>query len=203
MAVTLEKLKNAVIVKLGEQADDGMLENLVDTINAGLQEMATEVDWPWLIRSDTFDTVVDQVDYDTPANCTRVRSLNIRNALLSPKQYEELIDWDGIRDEPRYYMVENNTITLAPKPANVQTVTIKYVVAEAELAADSDECFVPDWYLDLAATFCVIKEAERRRDATLTKMYEVARDRWVQKVRDNTIRTKDVPYIRTRPDWVQ
>lgn len=200
MAVTLAQLKQAVIVKMGETSDDGMLENLVDTINAGLQEMATDYDWPWLLRSTTFTTAANDAEYDTPANCTRIRTLSILSAPLGVKQWEELLDYEGVTDQPRYYNIENTTIQLAPTPNAVYTVRVKYVVAEAVLEIDADECFVPDYYSDFAAVYCALKEAERRRDTVLVNLLEASRQRWMKRIQDNITRTKELPYIRTRPD---
>lgn len=201
MAVTLGQLKSAVITKLGETSDDGMLQNLTDTINAGLQQMATEYDWPWLLRKTTFATAASTSDYDTPANCTRIRRLAIGANVLQVRQDEDLLYWDEVTDLPYYYNVENDTITLAPTPDAVYTVKVKYVVAEAVLSSDSDEAFVPDWYADLAAIYGALEEARRRRDQVLVNLLEQSRQQWVKRISDNIQRTKDLPEIRTRSDF--
>lgn len=200
MAVTLADLKQAVIVKMGETSDDGMLANLTDTINAGLQEMATERDWPWLLRSTTFTTTAGVDGYNTPTNATRISLLSIEADPLVVKQEEELLDFYNVQDRPRYYFVENTTITLAPTPNDVYTVRVKYVIAEAVLSADSDQSSVPNYYKDFAAVYCATKEAERRHDTVMVGLLEQSRQRWIKRIEDNVARTKDLPYIRTRPD---
>lgn len=201
MAVTLGQLKAAVIVKLGETADDGMLQNLTDTINAGLQQMATEYDWPWLIRKDTFDTVKDQADYSTPTNCTRVRLLAIDQSVLQVRDAEDIIYWDQETDLPYFYAVENDTISLAPIPDAVYTVKRKYVIAEAVLSGDSDTCFVPPHYSDIVAVYGALEEARRRRDQALVNLLEQSRVQWIKRISDNIQRSKDMPEIRTRGDF--
>jgi hypothetical protein len=201
MAVTLAQLKAAVIVKLGETSDDGMLQDLTATINSGLQQMATEYDWPWLIVKDTFDTANGTADYTAPATCTRVRRLAIGTYLLQTRQDEEMLLLDEDTGQPYFYTVEGTTITLAPTPDAIYTVKRKYVKAEAVLSGDSDTCYVPAYYSDLAAIYGALEEARRRRDQALVNLLEQSRQQWIKRISDNIQRSKDMPAIRTRSDF--
>lgn len=201
MAVSLAQLKTAVIAKMGETSDDGMLQDLVTTINAGLQQMATEYDWPWLIRKTTISTVAGTADYNTPANTTRIRRIAINSNVLQVRRDEDLLYWDETTDQPYYYMVENDTITLAPTPDQAYTLKVKYVIAEVVLASDGDTCYVPDYYSDLAAVYGALEEARRRRDQVLVNLLEQSRQQWIKRISDNQQRTKDLPEIRTRLDF--
>jgi hypothetical protein len=202
MATTLAQLKTKVIHKLGETTDDGMLDNLVESINAGLQQMATEFDWPWLVASTTISTVADTTDYSMPTNATRIREIIYRDGTLTAVQLAELTRYDDISGgEPALFYIQNSTIKIAPIPDGVYVLTVEYVKAESVLSGDSDTILCPDWYSDMVVVYAAIEEARRRQNAALTKLLENSRDQWIQRIRDNIQRTKNLPDIITRTDW--
>lgn len=202
MATTLGQLKTRVTHKLGETSDDGMLDNLTESINAGLQQMATEYDWPWLVLSTTIPTVVDTTDYSFPSNATRIRELIYRDGPLINVQLAELVRYNQIAGgEPALFYIQNSTIKLAPIPDQVYSIYCEYVVAESVLSSDSDTIRCPDFYSDLVVVYGAIEEAKRRKDTVLTNLLEGSKQQWIQRIRDNIQRGKNLPDILTRQDW--
>lgn len=202
MTTTLAQLKSKIIHKLGETTDDGMLDNLTESVNAGLQQMATEHDWPWLVRITTIPTVIGTTDYSLPTNCTRIREIIYRDGTLTSVQLAELTRYDDIAGgEPALYYIQNATIKIAPIPDAVYSLTVEYVVAEAVLTSDSDTVFCPDWYTDLVVVYAAIEEARRRKDTVMVNLLEGSKGQWIQRIRDNIQRSKNLPDILTRTDW--
>lgn len=209
MTTTLAQLRTLTIHKLGLTSGDGRLADIDVSINSGLRAMATDYDWPWLIRSTTFDTVDGTEAYNTPARWTRTRSLSISPTtapvysvpLLESVQREKLLEYEGISGLPVAYCEENSQLLLGPIPNQVWTIKHIYVVAENTLTADADTVICPDWYIDIIATYGALEESRRREDSVLTSMLESARGEWLKRLQDQIVRTKDLPSIRMRGDW--
>lgn len=201
MSTTLAQLKTKVIHKLGETTDDGMLDNLTESINAGLQQMATEYDWPWLVRASTITTVAGTTDYSLPTNTTRIREIINSNDPLTAVTFAELVGYSGYAGTPAMFYIQRDTIKLAPNPDGVYVLSAEYVVAEAVLSGDSDTIFCPDWYADLVVVYASIEEARRRKDTVMVNLLEGSKSQWIQRIRDNIQRSKNLPDILCRGDW--
>lgn len=202
MATTLAMLKAAVVHKLGEVDDDGMLDNTTLSINAGLKQMATEYDWPWLITEDTFVTVGGQMDYALPANCTRLRKLILDGDVFTSVQYDELVRYTAQNTgQPCLLYIQNITLKIAPIPSGVYTITREFVIPENVLSSDADTILCPDWYNDLPAIYGALEEARRRQDQVMVNLLESSKAEWIQRIRDNIAKDKDLPDILTRNDW--
>lgn len=200
MTTTLTQLTAKVIHKLGETADDGMLDSVTESINAGLQQMATEYDWPWLVQAGTISTIAGTQGYSLPGSCTRVRELFYDGDTLTVIQFAELVRYSDLSDVPACFYVQNSSIKLAPVPNGVYVLGIEYMVCENVLTSGSDTILCPDWYSDLVAVYGAIEEARRRRDTVLVNLLEQSKAEWIQRIRDNIQRTKNMPDILTRID---
>jgi len=202
MSTTLAQLKTKVIHKLGETSDDGMLDNLLESINAGLQQMATEYDWPWLVQATTISTVAGTTDYNLPTGTTRIRELIYRDNPLTDVQLAELVRYNQINGgEPALFYIQNSTIKIAPIPNGAYDIYTEYVVTENVLSSDSDTIKCPDHYADLVAVYATIEEAKRRKDQVAVNIWEASKKDWILRIRDNIQRSKNLPDILTRQDW--
>lgn len=202
MTTTLAQLKTKIIHKLGETTDDGMLDNLTESINAGLQQMATEFDWPWLVRSTTVSTVAGTSDYSFPTNTTRIRDIVYQDNALDSVQFQDWAFYNtDSSGEPVLYYLQNTTIKVAPVPDGVYVLTVEYVIAESVLSGDSDTILAPDFYSDLVAVYATIEESKRRKDRVAVDIWEMSKAAWLQRLKDNIQRSKNLPEIQTRKDW--
>lgn len=198
---TLTTITAAVIHKLGETTDDGMLDNVTASINSGLQQMATEFDWPWLVTTTTIPTVSGTQAYALPATCTRIRAISNDDYLLRSVQFNEIIRFVNVPTQrPSAYYAQHDNILIAPTPGAVYMLGLEYVRCENTLSSGSDTVLCPDWYIDIVVVYAALEEARRRRDQVLVNLLEQSKQEWITRIRDNINRSRDLPDILTRPD---
>lgn len=204
MATTLANIKTAVIHKLGLESTDGMMDELTMSINAALQQMATEYDWPWLVTSDSFNTVAGTTSYAIPADCTRIKALGYLTDPMDRVQWEEWIRYQQTQGgEPGIYYIENSAVKIAPIPDGVYTIQRVYIQPENVLVSDGDAVKCPDWYSDIVVTYAALEEARRSPDIVSVRVntLEALRETWLKRLADNDTRGSQLPAILTRNDW--
>lgn len=203
MTTTLSTLRTLVIDKLGLTTNDGRMTSasLNRSINTGLQKLATDYDWPWLVVDTTLTTAAGDDSYSPPSGWTRTKRLSYENDLLTERQRDDFVLWNEVENVPHLYAVEGTTIYLCPTPNNTYSLTHTYITAETVLSGDSDTPLCPDYYIDVVVTYAALDMARKIKDTSLLNTLEQERKDWLKRIRDNVQRTYKSPQISTREDW--
>lgn len=117
-------------------------------INAALNQISLERDWPWLESEATFNTVADTAQYNLPSGWSRTRVLVVNGtpaAFVNVAEGDNYSEWTTAEAQWAY-TVDSDQITLYPTPGGVFACTHRFVVDETALSADGDEPLLPARY---------------------------------------------------------
>ena len=150
----LTDIRDDVRILTGIPSNDGRVPDSVLTalINSSLRRITQEHDWPWLYVTDTTNTatVVGTAAYSCEAGFRRTVRVTLGGDRdVQARSPRDLVDLSTINDYPRYFTVENDVLTLAPVPTEIETLEHVYLGSETALSGDTDEPLVPDAYIDL------------------------------------------------------
>lgn len=197
-------LRARLIEKLGLLAIDEMIptSSLNQSINNGLERMATEFAWPWLVDFTTISVIAGTTLYNLPARTTKVIAIGSQASedSLQAVSPDDMMRWIFQEGEPTIYLVRGSQIQVAPTPIRNDTLTLAYVKAENLLDDDSDVVLTPDWFLDVIVTYAAIDQAVRLKDVQLISSLEMVRKQWITSLADDSIRTSKPSRIMTRVD---
>lgn len=147
-------------------------------INAALDHIASERDWPWLEGTATFNTAAGTAQYSLPADWQRTRVLLVGGDpahFVNVAEGDDWTDWD--QTEARWsYTIDADNITIYPTPGAVVACTHRYVKTETALSGDSDEPLLPARYhwaaIHLAASFEFLRMGDMPRAAVHQQQYD-------------------------------
>lgn len=129
-------------------ADDSLITDatLTQIVNAALQRISTERDWPWLETSTTFATANGVATYPAPAGWQR--SISVLSAAGFPLRRTPIdeLDWQGGAGTPRNWGLFGDQVVLRPIPTGVETLTHRYLGTEPALTADGQSPTMPVGY---------------------------------------------------------
>lgn len=203
----LSDIRDEVRLRCGIAATDGLAtdEDLTTIVNSALRYVSALRDWPWLVATESFSTVVGQTEY-TPSDSdwrTTIR-LEIPEhdfplTHRTPRQVAKFLNHEG--PYPVIYYVERGKIILAPKPTQVVTVKHVYLINETPLDSDSDEPLCPDYAIDLVIIKAAKTLAPRIRDNTLMRQLQGEWEEAVGSLLDEVNRSRGSVIPSHRTDW--
>lgn len=110
-------------------ADRSMIE-VLSFANAAGEELARRVDWMQLAASTTLTGTGAQVAHALPAGFSRISPgaavLTAAGAMVRPLTRAEWGTLAAVEGVPRYFLLQDNTVTLWPHLANAATATVAY-----------------------------------------------------------------------------
>lgn len=127
------------------------------------------------------DTVLDQSEYDMPADFSVLRSLRYKGYRLKPLSLAEFNEYlDGFAEPtiasgtPEVFTVWENKITLFPKPNESITdgLTILYIKHPAAVANLADSLSLPQKYHNSIVTYCLQQAYEMDEDFQKAQLKE-------------------------------
>lgn len=209
----LSELRSRTRSLIGLPTDDEFITDaeINTAINAGLREMASDFDWPWLQKVVTWNTVPQQQVYSfssiNASDLVRIQSLytssdTINGFALTSRQFPFIVSFLNIQPSmPSDFSVVADSLYLAPIPNSVYPMTMLYICFEPTLSADSDTSLVPEQYSDVPCVYAAIWLAAKMQDQTRQQIYLQMKQDWIQRVSKNVIRTTVAPAIVQRDDW--
>jgi hypothetical protein len=140
MSKTVSDYLGEIRLALGAKSDDTSLfpgEHTLWALNAGLRQITTEREWPWLFTFDADNTSTTAGDdvLALPADHVRTVYLTINDNDLEPASARELAQYRQDSDGyPELYAIEGNNIRLSPPPTGGLTIEHAYFCSEPLLA---------------------------------------------------------------------
>lgn len=192
----------AVYRRTGYAQDDGLVtpDRVLEGINEGLQNIASERDWPWLMTSATFSSVAGTATYAPPADWAKtVRLIDAFGEPLERWDAAQLEDLFGLdQGEPARFAVNDEVLVLRPIPSAVRVYTHEYVRFEKTLVADTETPYLPARF---HAAAVVLGEAAAHETGRNTDRAEAAMKRyeqWRSRMLDDSRRTRGPQRARVR-----
>lgn len=163
----------------------------------------------------TADTVINQADYDVPADFSILRSLKYKGyrlKVMSFAEFNEYVDGysaaDGVSPYgsgiPEIFMVWNQKITIFPKPNESLTgaLTIYYIKHPPPVASLGDSLSVPIQYHNAVVKYCLKQAYELDEDFQKSTAMKAEFDQDMMKLNDRNKWTSQeyYPRITTLPE---
>lgn len=206
MPVTLAALRPKLLHKVsGHDADTLYTPEVQDEfLNEAIQQVNSEVEWPWLQATTTIAMVVGQSAYSLNTlipNWARIHSVfdPFDGSRLELRTIQELdrIIYSGV---PRIYTVFGDQLIVKPIPQDTRNETVHYTFREPLLVGDNDALNMPNnqnWDKGVIEYAAYISLRFLREDVRAESAY-TAYTRWVTRIRDEKIRWREPLRVRVR-----
>jgi hypothetical protein len=201
-------IKTAVLDRLGLPTTDGLITDTVlgRLINAAMQDLEADEDWPWLQASETIATVAGTGAYTPAATWARTRGLRVTTD--EPMKFFSLEELDFMwpdpttRGRPIAYTVEAEQLVLRPIPDAVYSLTHTFIKAPTDLSSSSDTPLMPSRFhhgiVEVAAALAARRQGSAASDGDPAM---AAADRWRAKMRKDRRRQAGKAHVRVLSDW--
>lgn len=191
--MNLGELRRAVHRRSGVDYEAGALN---EVINAAVQHVATEGDWPWLERAASLTLVPGTANYVMPTDWLRTRSLTIDGDEVP---FVSVRDIDDTDDETFGFSTSGDSFTISPTPASAGTVRMRYIATENVLLVDADVPKLPAAYHDAVVNWATAEAKRRKGDLAGAGAYQSLYDDWLARIRKGIARATGPRRIRVRP----
>lgn len=197
----LEDLKTAVLDRLGLPTTDGLITDAVlgRLINAAMQELEAEEDWPWLYTSESIAAVAGTGAYNPAATYARTRGLRVTTD--QPMRWYSLEELDTLwpdpttRGRPVAYTVEADQLVIRPIPDASYTLTHTFIKAPADITTAAPLMparFYPG-IVEIATVMAARRQGASRTDGDPAAE---AAERWKAKMRKDRRRQSGKAHVR-------
>jgi hypothetical protein len=184
--VNFATLQTAVLDRLGVPASDALFTAAVlgRAVNEAVQEIKSEHDWPWDEASETITTVAGTDTYSVAADWMRTQEL--KPSADYPLERRSIIDIDsewpfGDTGRPQVYAINKGQIVLRPIPAQVDTITHRYIKTQADLTGTDTPALPAQFHtaiVELATYIALKRSRDDARGAAALDAYQ----RWISKM---------------------
>ena len=214
MTITAADLYANARSRIGLNFTDGRLDdnNVVGFnawINAGLQELASAMDWEWLYTEGTITVVAGTESYATPTDYNRTLWISDGDVQeLSLRSRRNHIKYSGQSGYPRFYWVSNDLIYLSPVPSQAGTYKHGYYKTFAEVDESSIsnlgnvDLDIPVQFRPLAAMFIAKHIAVGLKDYDAYRLLTEEINKEMAGIADNNRRSLGPVAPQTRPDGI-
>jgi len=224
MAYTAKDLYLNGLARLGLNFPDGLVgetnaKGVYTILTGALTEFYLTHDWDFLLTSTTVTTAVGTAAYSLPSDLNNVYGAYISSLACELKvtQTRSAYVVGSAQGVPRFYTVNNGSITFLPTPGAVYSVTVPYYKTIAHpnaadqggsglytyLATISYASLIPEWAREIAELYVAKNAALLLKDR---EAYGLTSDRIadLRKVLDDNVRKSTAPVPpQTRWDWNQ
>lgn len=224
MAYTAKDLYVNGLAKIGVPSTDGLLgESTPKTVYAVLTGALTDFylthEWDFLLTSTNLTTAAGTAAYALPSDLDTVYGAYIPALACELKSVQTRFAYKfgTAQGVPRYYTVNNGSMTLLPTPSAVHTVTVPYYKTIAHpnatdqggsglytyLATISYATLLPEWVRNLAELYVAKHAAVALTDRNTYQLIneQIATARGV--LDDNVRKSREPVAPKTRADWDQ
>jgi hypothetical protein len=168
-------------------------------VNAAVQGIAAERDWPWLDATDTFTTVAGQIGYTLPTDWARTRSVVVEGQNATFVSIRTGDDFDSWRDNLTYgFAIEGGELCLYPEPQSELDVTHRYVASEPALSNTNHVPLLPARFhwavVHFAAALVFDRMGEMGKAAAQRDQWQA----WKRRMLDDLGRAQGPKRIRVR-----
>lgn len=211
--ITLPFLRSKIRNRISATTADTVLTSDVidDFINEAVQQVVSEIDWPWLQVKTPFNGIVGQTDYSLVTllgpNWYRVHSIfdTLSGNLLELRAVQEMdrlnFPVGATQGNATQYSVFGDNLVLGPAPMDTRQLVIRWYQREPLLIGDTDQLLMPstaNWHvgiIEYAAYLCL----RMVREDTRAESAYTAYTRWLARTRDEKLRWHESIRVRVRP----
>jgi hypothetical protein len=187
--------------------DDARLTdaNLLDFINAAMQDIEAAEAWPWRQKMETISVTANDNTYTPAADWRTTLSLTLDdpNGVLQKRTWKwtrRLANADT-KGVPAFYTEHAGILYLYPTPDAAYTLHHRYLETTDVLGSTSATVGNPDWFDHLIVTKASSYVAQKLRDTELYQMMETQYKQQLKVFRDDVARSYEPVTIFTRRDW--
>lgn len=146
--MTYAELKTELRTRIGVPTDDSLFTTTVlgQLVNAALQHIAVDRDWPWLEQEATITTANGDDSYAVPANWMRTLHVVGAGGVPLERTAIERLDYMNGSGSPRFYGVFSDEVVVRPTPTAIENLKHRYIGTEPALSADGDTPLMPTGY---------------------------------------------------------
>lgn len=189
----LTTLRAETRTRTGIPADDSLITDAVLTqlVNAALQHISTERDWPWLEKTTTFDTVAGVATYNAPAEWIRTVSVIGSSGVPLRRTAIDELDYLNGSGSARFFGIFGDQIVLRPTPSGIETLTHRYLATAPALVADGNAPTMPAVYHYAIVAFAAYLLFRRTGNVTEAGAALAEYEGWLEKMRKQSDRWSD------------
>tara|TARA_R100001463_G_scaffold103499_4_gene157830 strand:- start:10010 stop:10639 length:630 start_codon:yes stop_codon:yes gene_type:complete len=202
---------SALIIKIRNRTnlstDDARVSDtdLLDFINAAIQDCESQKEWPWREKIETITINKDDNDYTPAADWKTTLSLTLDDppAVLQRRTWKwtRRLAWNNLKGTPIYYTDHAGVFYLYPVPDAAYTMKHRYLETVDVLGSTSATVSSPDWFDPVIVTKASSYVAQKLRDSELYQMLETQYKQQIQGFADDVSRTYEPVTVATRRDW--
>ena len=188
-------------------ADDRVSDaNLLDFINAAIQDVEAAESWPWRQKIESVNLTNAGGNAFTPAadwRTTLSLTLDDPSSVLQKRTWKwtrrlAIPDSTGV---PKFYTEHAGTVYVYPSPDANYTLRHRYLETTDVLGSTSATVANPDWFDHVIVTRAASYVAQKMRDSELYQMLETQYKQQLKVFRDEVARSYEPVTIATRRDW--
>ncbi len=190
-------------------ADDARVTdaNLLDFLNAAIQDVESQREWPWREKIANLSVVADDNQYTITSHASDWKttlSLTIVDppAVLQRKTWKwtRRLAWDDWKGTPAFYTEHAGELYLYPIPDKAFTVQHRYLEVVDVLGSTSATVGNPDWFDPILITKAASYVAQKLRDTELYQMLETQYKQQLKSFADDVSRSYEPFSVNTRRD---
>lgn len=179
--------------------------NLLDFINAAMQDIEAAENWPWRQKIESISVSADDNTYTPAADWRTTLSLTLDDptSVLHKRTWKwtrRLANSD-LKGIPKFYTEHAGMLYLYPMPDAAYTLHHRYLETTDVLGSTSATVGNPDWFDHLIVTKTSSYVAQKLRDSELYQMLETQYKQQLRVFRDDVARNYEPVTISTRRDW--
>ena len=179
--------------------------NLLDFINAAIQDCESQKEWPWREKIETITININDNDYTPAADWKTTLSLTLDDppAVLQRRTWKwtRRLAWNNLKGTPVYYTDHGGVLYLFPVPDAAYTMKHRYLETVDVLGSTSASVASPDWFDPVIVTKASSYVAQKLRDSELYQMLETQYKQQIRGFADDVSRTYEPVTVSTRRDW--
>ena len=179
--------------------------NLLDFINAAIQDCESQKEWPWREHSENISVTSGDNTYTPAADWKTTLSLTLDDppAVLQRKTWKwtRRLAWSNLKGTPAYYTDHGGTLFLYPVPDAAYTMHHRFLKTVGVLGSTSANVASPDWFDQVIVTKASSYVAQKLRDSEMYQMLETQYKQQIKAFADDVSRTYEPVTVATRRDW--
>ncbi len=181
--------------------------NLLDFLNAAIQDVESQKEWPWREKIVNFSITAGTNEYtitDHAADWKTTLSLTIVDppSVIQRKTWKwtRRLAWDDWESTPAFYTEHAGKLYLYPKPDRALTAQHRYLETVDVLGSTSATVGNPDWFDPIIITKASSYVAQKLRDTELYQMFETQYKQQLKSFADDVSRNYEPITVSTRRD---
>ena len=179
--------------------------NILDFLNAAMQDVESQYSWPWRQKVETISVAANDKTYTPAADWRATLSIHLVDppAVLGKRTWKwtRRVAWADMTGSPAFYTEHAGVIYLYPVPDKAYSIEHRYLETTDVLGSTSATVANPDWFDNIIVTKTSSYVAQKLRDSELYQMLETQYKQQLKSFADDVSRNYEPVTISTRRDW--